>query len=383
MPASEPGAPTPRTPPINARFFLGQGWPYLLAPFIPVAIALDVGGASEALVFVASALGIIPTAALMGRATEELASRSGPRIGGFLNVTFGNAPELIIALFALGQGLHELVKATLVGSIVGNILLVLGASMLVGGLKNGRQTFSPTSTNVQSTMLLAAAAAFAVPAVVQLAGGDGLPTVGPERIGFDSTVELLSGLIAAVLIVIYLIGLYLSLRTTGDAAAHEPSYDEEGMWGWSVRLSVAMLAVAGVFVGLMSEVLVGSIGAASESLGLSEFFIGAIVVAIVGNAAEHWVAVLVAYKDKMDLSVNIAIGSGAQVGLFVAPVLVLAGFFIGPEPLPLVFNAFELGAVIVAVLVAYYVAHDGHSTWREGVLLLALYVTLAIVFLFV
>ena len=382
MPASEPRAPTPRTPPLNARFFLGQGWPYLLAPFIPLAVALDLGHASEALVFVTSALGIIPTAALMGRATEELASRSGPRIGGLLNVTFGNAPELIIALFALDRGLHELVKATLIGSIVGNILLVLGASMLVGGLANGRQTFSAKTANVQSTMLLAAAAAFAVPAVVQLVGGDGLPTVGPERIGFDSTVELLSGLIAAVLIVIYLIGLYLSLRTTGDPA-HEPTYDAEGMWGWSVRFSVAMLAVAGLFVGIMSEVLVGSIGAASESLGLSEFFIGAIVVAIVGNAAEHWVAVLVAQKNKMDLAVNIAIGSGAQVGLFVTPVLVLAAFFIGPGPLPLVFNAFELGAVILAVLVAYYVAHDGESTWSEGAALLSVYVILAIVFLFV
>src|SRR6266480_3241593 len=165
----------PRTPPLNARFFLGQGWPYLLVPFIPAAIALDLSGSSDALVFIASALGIIPTAALMGRATEELASRSGPRIGGLLNVTFGNAPELIIALFALGQGLHELVKATLIGSIVGNILLVLGASMLVGGLKHKRQTFSAAGAKVQSSMLLVAAGAFAVPATVQLVGGDGLP----------------------------------------------------------------------------------------------------------------------------------------------------------------------------------------------------------------
>jgi Ca2+:H+ antiporter len=382
MPASEPGSPAPRTPRLDARFFIGEGWPYLLVPFIPLSIALDLGGVSDTLVFVTSALGIIPTAALMGRATEELAYRSGPRIGGLLNVTFGNAPELIIALFALGQGLHELVKATLIGSIVGNVLLVLGASMLVGGLKHGRQTFSAAGAKVQSSMLLVAAGAFAVPATVQLVGGDGLPTVGPERIGFDSTVELLSGLIAGVLIVVYLIGLYLSLRTTPDVA-QESAYDEEGTWGWSVRLSVAMLAVAGLLVGVMSEVLVGSIGAASESLGLSEFFIGAIVVAIVGNAAEHWVAVLVAYKNKMNLAVNIAIGSGAQVGLFVAPVLVLAGFFIGPGPLPLVFNAFELGAVILAVLVAYYVAHDGESTWAEGVLLLAVYVALAIVFYFV
>ena len=349
-------------------------------PFIPAAIALDLSGSSDALVFIASALGIIPTAALMGRATEELASRSGPRIGGLLNVTFGNAPELIIALFALGQGLHELVKATLIGSIIGNILLVLGASMLVGGWGRERQRFSVTSANVQSSMLLAAAGAFAMPAVFQLVGGHGLPTVGPERFGFDSTIEVLSGLIAGVLIVIYVAGLFFSLRTHRDV--FNPPYDLEGTWGWSVRMSVAMLAIAGVAVGVMSEILVGSISAASHSLGLSEFFIGAIVVAIVGNAAEHWVAVLVARKDKMDLSVNIAIGSGAQVALFVAPVLVLAGFFLGPAPMPLVLNGFELGAMILAVLIANYVSQEGESTWFEGVQLLAVYVILALVFAF-
>jgi Ca2+:H+ antiporter len=379
MPAAPPRPPASGRPNFDAEFFFGQGWPYLLAPFIPLAVALKLGGASHAVVFVASALGIIPTAALMGRATEELASRSGAAVGGFLNVTFGNAPELIIALFALGRGLHELVKATLIGSVIGNILLVLGASMLVGGLKNGRQTFSKTSANTQSRMLILAAAAFAAPAAVQLARGDGLPKVGPERLAFTSAVELISGLIAAVLIVVYVFGLLASLRS---ARASAPAYEQEGLWGLSVRTSVAMLAVAGGLVGVMSEVLVGSIHAASESLGLSEFFIGAVVVAIVGNAAEHWVAVLVARKDHMDLSVNIGIGSAAQVALFVAPLLVLAGFFIGPAPLPLVFNAFELGAVFLAVGLAYYVAHDGHSTWPEGVLLLALYVTLAAVFAF-
>ncbi len=377
MPAPEPGSPAPRTPSFNAGFFLGEGWPYLLVPFIPLAVALKLGGASDTVVFVAAALGIIPTAALMGRATEELASRSGAAVGGFLNVTFGNAPELIIALFALGRGLHELVKATLIGSVIGNILLVLGAAMFVGGLGRDCQRFSRRSANTQSRMLVLAAVAFAVPAVFQLARGDGLPRVGPEHLDFSSAVEVISGLIAAALIVVYVFGLLASLRS---ARASAPAYEQEGLWGWSVRRSVAMLAVAGGLVGVMSEVLVGSIHTASESLGLSEFFIGAVVVAIVGNAAEHWVAVLVARKGHMDLSVNIAIGSAAQVALFVAPVLVLAGFFIGPTPLPLVFNAFELGAVFLAVGVAYYVAHDGKSTWAEGAVLLAVYVTLAIVF---
>jgi Ca2+:H+ antiporter len=370
-----------QTPPLNARFFLGaQGWPYLLVPFIPIAIVLDIAGAGDVLVFVCSALGIIPTAALMGRATEELASRSGPGIGGLLNVTFGNAPELIIALFALGNGLHELVKATLIGSILGNVLLVLGASMLVGGWGRDKQRFSATSASAQSAMLLAAAAAFTMPAIFQLVHGDGLPAVGDIRPSFDSAVEVLSGLIAGVLILIYIAGLFFSLKTHRDI--FNPEYEHEGSWGWSTRTSVLMLAIAGVAVGGMSDILVHSVTAASESLGLSEFFIGAIVVAIVGNAAEHWVAVLVARKDKMDLSINIAIGSSAQVALFVTPVLVLAGYIIGPSPLPLVFNGYEIGALLLAAVIASYVAHEGESTWFEGVQLLGVYVVMALVFAF-
>ncbi len=357
-----------------------QGWPYLLVPFIPAAILLDLLNASQGLIFVCSALGIVPTAALMGRATEELAARSGPGIGGLLNVTFGNAPELIIALFALGHGLHEVVKASLIGSILGNLLLVMGASMLVGGLGRERQRFNSTAASVQTSMLLLAAVAMVMPAVFQLVHGDGLPRVGVEMVSFGSTIELLSGLVAGVLIATYVAGLVFSLKTHRDL--FNPEYEDEETWGWSPRMSIAMLAVAGVAVGVMSEILVGSISAASQSLGLSEFFIGIIVVAIVGNAAEHWVAVLVARKDKMDLSVNIAIGSSAQVALFVTPVLVLAGYFIGPGPLPLVFNGYELSALLFAVLIASYVSHEGESTWFEGVQLLAVYLVMAVVFAF-
>ncbi|TMK74494.1 MAG: calcium/proton exchanger [Actinobacteria bacterium] len=374
-------APESHTPRLDTSFFFGpHGWPYLLVPFIPAAIVLYIAGTSDVVVFVCSTLGIIPTAALMGRATEELAARSGPGIGGLLNVTFGNAPELIIALFALGNGLHELVKATLIGSIIGNILLVLGASMLVGGLGRQKQRFSATNASAQSSMLLAAAAAFAMPAIFQLVHGDGLPAVGVTRPAFDNSIEVLSGLIAGVLILVYIAGLFFSLRT--HRAVFNPEYEQEGSWGWSTRTSIVMLAIAGVAVGGMSDILVHSVSAASESLGLSEFFIGAIVVAIVGNAAEHWVAVLVAHKDKMDLSVNIAIGSSAQVALFVTPVLVLAGFFVGPSPLPLVFNGYELGALILSALIAAYVAHEGESTWFEGVQLLAVYAVMALVFAF-
>ncbi len=343
-------------------------------------MALDLGGAAAGLVFGASALGIIPTAALMGRATEELAARSGPGIGGLLNVTFGNAPELIIALFALQQGLQEVVKASIVGSIIGNILLVLGASMLFGGLRREKQTFSRTAAGVQTTMLLLAAAALVMPAIFELVEGQGLPAPGAETVNYDSTVEHLSLAVAIVLMATYVAGLFFSLKT--HRAIFNPEYEEEDTWGWSTRKSILALAGSGLVVGLMSEVLVGSIEEASHAIGLSEFFIGVIVVAIVGNAAEHWVAVLVAMKDKMDLAVNISIGSSAQVALFVAPLLVLASFFLGPHPLALVFNGFELGAILLAVLIANYVAQDGESTWFEGVQLLAVYAVFGLAFYF-
>jgi Ca2+:H+ antiporter len=347
-------------------------------PFIPLAIVLELGDASATLVFFAAALGISPTAALMGRATEELAARSGPGIGGLLNVTFGNAPELIIALFALGEGLHEVVKASLIGSIIGNVLLVLGASMLVGGIGRDHQTFSRTTASAQVSMLLLAAVALVMPAIFELVHGGGLPSVDAERVDYGSTIEGISIAVAIVLIITYVAGLNFSLRTHRDL--FNPPYEDEDTWGWSTRRSVLMLAAAGIAVGVMSEVLVGSISEASESIGLTEFFIGVIVVAIVGNAAEHWVAVLVAYKDKMDLAVNIAIGSGAQIALFVAPVLVLTSFFVGPGPMPLVFNGFEISAILLAVLIANYVTNEGRSNWFEGFQLLAVYAILALVF---
>jgi len=363
--------------------FSPDGWPYVLVPFIPIAVGLELAHASDGLIFFSAALGVIPTAALMGRATEEVASQSGPGIGGLLNVTFGNAPELIIALFALNAGLQEVVKASIIGSILGNILLVMGAAMFAGGITGGRkfQKFDRTAANVQSLMLFLAVAALVMPAVFEMVEGRGLPGIGPERVNYGSTVEHLSLAVAIVLIATYVGGLFFSLKTHRDL--FNPDYgDDHDTWGWSIRRSVIALAIAGVAVGLMSEILVGSIEAASESVGLSQFFIGVVVVAIVGNAAEHWVAVLVAMKDKMDLSVNIAIGSSAQIALFVAPVLVLTSFFLGPYPMPLVLNGFELAAVIIAATIANQVTNEGESTWFEGVQLLAVYSILALAFFF-
>jgi Ca2+:H+ antiporter len=355
---------------------------YYLAIFIPAAVALELAHASPVLVFTAAALGVIPTAALMGTATEELAERTGPGIGGFLNVTFGNAPELIIALFALEAGLHEVVKASIVGSIIGNILLVLGAAMVAGGWNRDKQTFNRTAANAQSAMLLLALAALILPAVFQLVHGGSLPAVGEERHGFSSEVEDLSLGVAIILILSYLFGLLFSMKTHRAVFNPYEQEDAEHHAGWSIRKSLGLLAIAAVMVGLMSEILVGSISEASHDIGLSEFFVGVFVVAIVGNAAEHWVAVLVAAKDKMDLAVNIAIGSSAQIALFVAPVLVLLSYVVGPGAMPLVFNGYELGAMLFAVLIANFLTQEGESNWFEGVQLLALYAVLGLVFYF-
>src|SRR6266508_2436907 len=329
------------------RFLLsGDGWPYLLAPFIPVAIVLEVLHAGATPIFFVAALGVIPTAALMGRATEELAARTGPGIGGFLNVTFGNAPELIIGIFALQRGLHEVVKASLVGSILGNVLLVMGVAMLAGGARRERQHFDRTAADAQSLMLLLASVVLVMPAIFELMAGGGLPSPTAKAVAF-----------------------------AGE--------EHRAVRPWSVRRSVVMLASAGIAVGVMSEILVGSISEAAENIGLSPFFVGIIVVAIVGNAAEHWVAVYFAVRGNMNLAVNIAIGSSAQIALFAAPLLVLLSFLVGPFPMALVFNGFEVAAIFLAVIVATIVTQDGESTWFEGLQLVAVYAVLGLTFYFV
>ena len=297
-------------------------------------------------------------------------------------MTFGNAPELIIAFFALLEGLQEVVKASIVGSIIGNILLVMGAAFVVGGWSREKQTFSRTAASAQSGMLTLALAALVFPALFQLIHGGSLPGVGDEHVDFGSDLEKLSLGVALVLLLSYAAGLWFSLKT--HRAVFNP-YDataEEEAHHWPVKRAAIYLALSAVAVGVMSEILVGSISEASEDIGLSEFFVGVFIVAIVGNAAEHWVAVLVAAKDKMDLAVNIAIGSSAQIALFVAPVLVLLSFVVGDNPMALVFNGYELGALLFAVLIANLVTQDGESNWFEGVQLLSLYAVLGLVFYF-
>jgi Ca2+:H+ antiporter len=363
---------------------------YALGVFIPLALALDLAGASDTLVFFASALALVPAAAAMGKATEEAAGRAGPGVGGLLNVTFGNAPELIIALFALGKGLHEVVKASIVGSVVSNVLLVLGAAMLVGGLRapqaEGRsyreQRFTLGMAHSQAAMLILAVFALSLPLVFVLAGGGHAPGAHDVRVSFSSDAKHFSLAVAIVLILVYVAGLVFSLRTHREL--FNPFHEEqaEDTEGWTMRRAVIVLAIAGVVVAVLSEILVGSISGAARSAGLSEFFMGAVVVAIAGNAAEHWVAVVVAWKQKMDLAMNISIGSAAQVALFVAPVLVLFSFFIGPAPMPLVLNGYEVAALIGAAWITSYLVHEGRSNWFEGVKLLGAYVIVVLMFLF-
>jgi len=362
----------------------GSGWPYTLVPFIPIAIVLDAIEADPVLVFFASALGVVPTAALMGKATEELAARSGPGIGGLLNVTFGNAPELIIAIFALNSGLQEVVKASIIGSILGNLLLVMGAAMLIGGWGRERQKFIAEAASAQATLLLLAAVALLLPAMFLLSTGGHLPELESEATRFSTDIEKMSFGVSIVLLLSYAGGLWFSLKTHKDVFNPEMGLEDDVPHGtWSVKRSVSALAVAGVAVGYMSEILVGSIEEASKGIGLSPFFVSLIIVAIVGNAAEHWVAVYFAARDKVDLSVAIAVGSSAQIALFVMPVLVLLSFVIGPFPLALEFSGLEIGAILLAVLIAAHVTQEGESTWFEGLQLLAVYVVLGIVFFFV
>jgi Ca2+:H+ antiporter len=343
---------------------------------VPVAIGLDMAHASPLVVFGASCLAIIPVAGLMGRATEHLAERTGEGLGGLLTSTFGNAAELIIALVALRRGLIDVVKASLTGSIIGNILLVLGAAMLAGGLRHPNQTFNARGARSRSTMLLLAAIALVAPAVYHHVAGPG------ARAAEDS----LSTEISLVLLGTYALSLLFALRTHKklfESPAAEAGVAQHGAGhAWSLRRSLGTLLGATAVVAWIAEILVGSVEAAAATLGMSELFVGVVVVAVIGNAAENSSAILVARKNRMDLSLGIAIGSSTQIALFVAPVLVLASHFMAPRPMDLVFSPAEVLAIVLAVLITTQIAGDGESNWLEGVQLLAVYLILAILFYF-
>jgi Ca2+:H+ antiporter len=345
----------------------------LLLLFVPIALVAEAYHAPDTWVFATAAAAIVPLAALMGRATEHLAGRMGSGIGGLLNATFGNAAELIIALMALRAGLYDVVKASITGSIIGNILLVLGLAVLAGGVKYRRQTFNRTSAGIGATLLVLSAIGLVVPAIFHhIVRGT---AAARER---QMSLE-----IAIVLFTLYIASLFFSLKThrhlyTGESTGTAHAHDGDA---WSTRKSIVVLALATAGVALMSEALVGAVEATASSLGLTEVFVGVILVAIIGNAAEHSTAVLMAMKNEMDLAVNIAIGSSIQVALFVAPVLVFASYAFG-QPMDLVFSTFEVVAVSIAAGVATLVAMDGESNWMEGAQLLGVYVILGLAFYF-
>jgi Ca2+:H+ antiporter len=339
--------------------------------FVPIAIALRFWpGASPTALFICSALGIIPLAGQIGCATEALAARSGVAIGGLLNVTFGNAAELIIALIALSKGLTGVVKASITGSIIGNVLLVLGLSALLGGAKYTEQHFNRTAARTSAISLSLAAIALIIPSVFHVAARTAWSPVIEQRLSLG---------IATVLFLTYACVLAFTLKTHkqhfGAGAIEATDAD------WSQSKSVTILLISTALVALLSEFLVGSIENVRSSLGLTEVFIGVIVVAIIGNAAEHSTAVTMAMKNKMDLSVGIAVGSSLQIALFVAPVLVFLSYAFG-RPMDLEFTMPEIVAVVVSVYILFQINGDGETNWIEGVQLLSLYVILGILFFY-
>jgi Ca2+:H+ antiporter len=355
----------------KSRFRPSLWW--LLAS-VPFAVAFErLAPERHTWIFAFACLAIIPLAGLMGRATEQLAERAGEGIGGLLSATFGNAAEMIIAAMALHRGLIPVVKASLTGSIVGNVLLVLGASVLGGGLKHPHQKFNATAARSQATMLILAAIGLIAPAAFHhLAGGGALLAEG--RLSLD---------ISLVLLATYVCGLVFSLVThrtlfAGEAHARPATAGRP----WSLSRTIATLVAATGLIAWMSEILVGAVEETAQALGMTEVFVGVIVVAIVGNAAENSTAILAALRNRMDLSVAIAVGSSVQIAIFVAPVLVLLSYFIAPRPMDLVFTIPEVLAVSLAVVVASQIAGDGESNWLEGAQLLAVYAILALVFFF-
>jgi Ca2+:H+ antiporter len=359
-----------------------------LLVFVPVACALRFIPSLEnpTALFIVSCIAVIPLAGWMGKGTEHLAEHLGQGAGGLLSATFGNAAELIIALFALNKGLEGVVKASITGSILGNLLLVLGLSLLSGGLKFKRQTFNRTSSSMSATALTLASAALLVPTIFHEVAG----RVPIAQGGWTPAKEQsLSMAIAAVLIITYILTLVFSLITHKDVKSSESMHAMEDIGEelehagehWSKKKALTILLTATAFVVLIAEFLVGAVEEAGKTLGLTEVFVGVIVVAIIGNAAENSSAVLMALRNKMDLSLGISLGSSLQIALFVAPVLVFASYLFG-KPMNLEFTLPEVFAVIIAILIVQQISSDGESNWIEGVQLLSVYAVLAILFYF-
>jgi Ca2+:H+ antiporter len=358
---------------------------YLLI-FVPLAVAAELLHWNPLLIFSFSCIALIPLAGLLGEATEELAIHTGPKIGGLLNATLGNAAELIITIVALGQGELDLVKASITGSILGNLLLILGASLLLGGLRHGLQHFDRSLAGVSATMMTLAVIGLIIPTLFEL-----LHEIQTGRLDVyntnvnDPALNALSLWVAGILIALYILSLIFTFQTPqreGHSGVEDHTEEEAVHKAkWSVPVSLGVLAASTVAIVFLSEFLVGAVEPVVESLGISKLFLGVIIIPIVGNVAEHIVGVQVALKNKMDLSLSISLGSSMQVALFVAPLLVFISLLFGPE-LTLYFSLFEVAALTLAVFSATLVSVDGESNWLEGAQLLAVYIVVALGFYF-
>jgi Ca2+:H+ antiporter len=355
----------------NIYLFVRQNPTSILLIALPFTILGEIFHRSPTTVFVLSAIAIIPLAGFIGAATEVLAHHTNPRIGALLNATLGNAAELIITIVAIRAGLLELVKASITGSILGNLLLVLGMSMVLGGLRHGVQRFDRRQASNNAIMLVLSVIILLIPSLLSHYIGD-VETPEPR-------VEVLSLGVAFVMIVLYIIGLIYSYKVIGGPVVVVENEDDSTRREWSLGVGIGVLVVSTLGVAYLSEVLVGTVEPVVATLGISEFFIGLIFIPIIGNVAEHFVAVQMALKNKMTISVEIAIASSLQIALFVAPLLVFISLIIG-HPLLLVFNQLELISLIAGVLIAALVSADGESNWLEGAELLAIYIILALAF---
>ena len=353
-----------------------------LLVFVPLAFVAEWVLHSPGLAFVFSCLGLLPVAGLLGEATEELSHHTGERVGGLLNATLGNAAELIITVVALRAGKVELVKASIIGSILGNLLLILGFSLLVGGLKNGLQKFDSRAAGTASTMMFLSVIGMLIPTFFEVVHKvqRGLPLFSESS---DARLDRLSLGVAAVLMAVYVLSLVFSFTTPSRGIAQEVGVTHEGVSAparWSVRVSAAVLAGATAATVALSEILVGAVEPVVRQTGLSEVFLGIVLIPLIGNVAEHLVAVSTAYKNRMELSLAISLGSSQQIALFVAPLLVFVSLLFGNE-MTLFFNPFEVGVLALSVVIAGQVSADGESNWLEGVQLLVVYAIVAMAFL--
>ena len=350
---------------------------YVLLIFAPIAAGLEFVQADHLVLFVVSAIALVPLAKLIGDSTEHLSTQYGPTAGSLLNVTFGNAAEIIIAVTAISAGLLDLVKASITGAIIGNILLILGLSIIAGGFRYKEQSFSRENIGVQSSMLFLAIIGLAVPTI--------LATTILSTSENQGQVQLMSDALAIILLIVYILGIVFTFIT--HKHLFTPPETAEGMQEshgahWSKKKSFLFLAASMAGVIVVSEILVASVETTGKELGFGQLFVGAVIVGIVGNAAEHSSAILLSLKGKIELSIGIAAGSGTQIALFVVPILVFAGIAMG-QPFTLVFTLLELATIFLAAIILNLIVHDGRSNWFEGVMLTAVYIIIAIAFFFV